>query len=290
MTKKIKTVGLFGKYRDQAVIERLSQLERFLSERKLAVVLEQTTAEHCTTSRAPSYPLATIGKEIDLAISVGGDGTLLNAARVLAQFHVPLIGVNMGRLGFLTDIPAEHMTSEIGKILDGAFHQEDRLLLRAEIIRGDKTVYAADALNDVIVNKGELARMIEFETYLDDEFVHNIRGDGIIVASPTGSTAYALSSGGPILHPTLGAIAIVPVCPHTLSNRAIVVSSDSVVEIRVSRIGDQHSHATMDGQATFALQDGDRVRVRRADHVVELWHPVNRSHFEMMRIKLHWGR
>jgi NAD+ kinase len=157
-------------------------------------------------------------------------------------------------------------------------------------MRKGRIVHTASAFNDVIVSKGELARMIEFETYLDGEFVHSIRGDGIIVASPTGSTAYALSAGGPILHPALEAIAVVPICPHTLSNRPIVFSSDSIVEILVTRIADQHAHATFDGQSTFTLEDNDRVYVRRSETEVELLHPSGRSHFEVMRIKLHWGR
>ena len=290
MDKKIKTVGLFGKYQDQSVSEHLHRLEEFLLGRNLKILLDQETAEHITGAKSPTRPRASLGSEINLAIIVGGDGTLLNVARELAPHHVPLIGVNLGRLGFLTDIQAEHMTMEIGKILDGDYQTESRLLLHAEVMRKGRIVQTASALNDVIVSKGELARMIEFETYLDGEFVHSIRGDGIIVASPTGSTAYALSSGGPILHPTLDAIAVVPICPHTLSNRPIIVSSDSIVEILVSRIGDQHAHATFDGQSTYMLEDGDRVYVRRSEHEVELLHPSGRSHFEVMRIKLHWGR
>jgi len=201
-----------------------------------------------------------------------------------------LIGVNRGRLGFLADIGVDQMLEDIGHILDGEYHSESRLLLSSEIMRMGKIVHSATALNDVIVTKGELARMIEFETYLDGEFVHSIRGDGIIVASPTGSTAYALSAGGPILHPALEAIAVVPICPHTLSNRPIVFSSDSIVEILVTRLTDQHAYASFDGQSTFTLEDNDRVYVRRAETVVELLHPSGRSHFEVMRIKLHWGR
>ncbi|HEU5338538.1 MAG TPA: NAD(+) kinase [Sulfuricaulis sp.] len=290
MDKKIKTVGLFGKYQDRAVSEHLHRLEEFLLGRKLKILLDQETAEHISGAKSPTRPRANIGSEINLAIVVGGDGTLLNVAREMAPHHVPLIGVNLGRLGFLTDIQAEHMTTEIGKILDGDYQTESRLLLHAEVMRKGRIVQTASAFNDVIVSKGELARMIEFETYLDGEFVHSIRGDGIIIASPTGSTAYALSSGGPILHPTLDAIAVVPICPHTLSNRPIIVSSDSIVEILVSRIGDQHAHATFDGQSTYMLEDGDRVYVRRSEHEVELLHPSGRSHFEVMRIKLHWGR
>ena len=290
MDKKIKTVGLFGKFQDPTVIDHLRRLEEFLLGRKLQILLDQATAEHFPDSKSPSRPRASIGGEIDLAVVVGGDGTLLYVARELAPHRVPIIGVNLGRLGFLADIQADDMTTEIGKILDGDYQTENRLLLYAEVMRKGRIVHTASAFNDVIVSKGELARMIEFETYVDGEFVHSIRGDGMIVASPTGSTAYALSSGGPILHPTLEALAIVPICPHTLSNRPIVISSDSIVEILMMRIADQHAYASFDGQSTFTLQDNDRVYVRRAEHEVELLHPSGRSHFEVMRIKLHWGR
>ena len=290
MDKKIKTVGLFGKYQDQTVAEHILRLSEFLRQRQLKILIDQATAEHMAKTSAPSRPRAVIGNEIDLAIVVGGDGTLLNVARDLAPHRVPIIGVNLGRLGFLADIQAEHMVVEIGKILDGDYQTESRLLLYAEIMRKGRIVHTASAFNDVIVSKGELARMIEFETYLDGEFVHSIRGDGIIVASPTGSTAYALSAGGPILHPSLEAIAVVPICPHTLSNRPIVFSSDSIVEILVTRIADQHAYASFDGQSTIMLEDNDRVYVRRAETEVELLHPSGRSHFEVMRIKLHWGR
>jgi NAD+ kinase len=289
MDKKIKTVGLFGKYQDRTVADHVLHLEEFLLGRKLKILFDQATAEHIAGTKSPARPRET-GGEIDLAIVVGGDGTLLHVARDLAPHHVPIIGVNLGRVGFLTDIQADNMTVEIGKILDGDFQTETRLLLHAEIMRKGRIVHSAIAFNDIIVSKGELARMIEFETYIDGEFVHSIRGDGIIITSPTGSTAYSLSAGGPILHPALEAIAIVPICPHTLSNRPIVFSSDSIVEILVARIADQHAHATFDGQSTFTLEDNDRVYVRRSETEVELLHPSGRSHFEVMRIKLHWGR
>lgn len=290
MHKTIKTIGLFGKYQDQTVAEHILRLGEFLRSRKLKILFDQATAEHLAHANAPSRSRAAIGNEIDLAIVVGGDGTLLNVARDLAPHQVPIIGVNLGRLGFLTDIQAEHMNAEIGKILDGDYQTESRLLLYAEIMRKGRIVHSASAFNDVIVSKGDLARMIEFEIYLDGEFVNSTRGDGVIVASPTGSTAYALSSGGPILHPTLDAIALVPICPHTLSNRPIVVSSDSIVEILITGIPEQRAHVTFDGQSTFSLEDNDRVYVRRAETEVELLHPSGRSHFEVLRIKLHWGR
>lgn len=289
MKKAIRTVGLFGKYRNESVGGQVVALAQFLRARGLDVLLEEDTARLIPQPPAPSRALDRIGAEIDLAIVIGGDGTMLNVARNLAPHRVPIVGVNQGRLGFLTDIQVERMTEEIGRILDGDYRTEERLLLAAEIMRKGKIVHAARAFNDVIINKGELARLIEFETYLGGEFVNSIRGDGIIVASPTGSTAYALSAGGPILHPTLPALVLVPICPHTFSNRPIVVPSDSIVEIVMTDLANQRAHATFDGQTTFSLEAGDRVYVRRAQTPVELIHPTGRSHFEVMRIKLHWG-
>ncbi|MFQ5936458.1 MAG: NAD(+)/NADH kinase, partial [Acidiferrobacterales bacterium] len=239
--------------------------------------------------RAARRPLPEIGEAIDLAIVVGGDGTLLNVARSLANFEVPLIGVNLGRLGFLTDIPPESMIEDIGKMLDGNYVEEQRSLLSAEIERDGKVVHTSNAFNDVIINKGELSRLIEFETYLDEQFINSMLADGIIVATPTGSTAYALSAGGPLLHPTLAAIVLVPICPHTLSDRPIVVSSNSVVRIVMAGRGQQRAHVTFDGQLHHALRNHDQIRVLRASRTVHLWHPAGRNHYDVLRAKLHWG-
>ena len=290
MKKTIKTVGVFGKFQDKTVAGHILRLGEFLRSRKLNILFDEPTAKLFTHPIAPARSRAAIGGEIDLAIVVGGDGTLLNVTRDLAPHRVPIIGVNLGHLGFLTDIQPEDMTAAIGKILDGDYQTETRLLLQAEIIRKGRAVHAANAFNDVIVSKGDLARLIEFETYLDGEFVNSTHGDGIIVGSPTGSTAYALSAGGPILHPSLHAIALVPICPHTLSNRPIVVSSNSTIEILLTGMGGQRAHVTFDGQVTYSLEKSDRVKIRRAENEIELLHPSGHSHFEVMRIKLGWGK
>ncbi len=289
MKKTIKTVGLFGKYQDDSVGDYIVRLSKALRARKLNVLVDENTAGLIKES-VSNHPLATIGKKIDLAVVIGGDGTLLNVARHLAADRVPIIGVNQGRLGFLTDIQADDMIHEIEKILDGDFRSEDRLLLHAEIMRKGKIVHDANAFNDVIINKGRLARMIEFETYLDGELVNSARGDGIIVASPTGSTAYALSAGGPILHPTLPAIVLVPICPHTFSNRPIVVSADSVIEVVLMGPEAQHAQVTFDGQLNYPLENNDRIYVRRFQAPVQLLHPSGHSHYDMLRAKLHWGK
>jgi NAD+ kinase len=290
MKRTIQTVGLFGKYQDQSVAGHLLRLNRFLAGRGLTVLVDESTARLLPEPVAASRPLGGICNEIDLAIVIGGDGTLLNVARALSSCIVPIIGVNLGRLGFLTDIAPDAMLEEIGRILDGDYQLERRLLLACEIMRKGRIVHSALAFNDVVITKGELARMIEFETYLDGEFVNSMRADGIIVASPTGSTAYALSAGGPLLDPSLPAIALVPVCPHTLSHRPLVVSSDSVVEVVLSGAPSQQAAASFDGQSSFHLADGDRVYVRRADNPVELIHPSRMRHYDVLREKLHWGK
>ena len=286
---QIKRVGLFGKHASRTTGDEIRRLRQFLRERKLEVLLEDTAASLIEKETAGHHPLAQIGKDIDLAIVIGGDGTLLSVARALADFEIPLIGVNLGRLGFLTDIAPENMLEGIGKMLDGEYVDEERFLLAAEIMRDGAMVHASKAVNDVIINKGELSRLIEFETYVDDQFVNRMLADGIIVATPTGSTAYALSAGGPLLHPALGAIVLVPICPHTLSDRPIVISSNSVV--RIVMIGDdnQRGHVTFDGQLHYPLRDRDQILVRRASKAIHLWHPAGRTHYDVLRAKLHWG-
>lgn len=285
----IKTVGLFGKYQDAAVGEHIVRLAQFLRARGLHILADENTAGVLPESIGPALPLEQIGKKIDLAIVIGGDGTLLHTARSLAEAGVPVIGVNQGRFGFLTDIPLADMEREVGRILDGDYESESRLLLHAEVRRGERVVHAARAFNDVIITKGELARLIEYETYIGSQFVNSARGDGIIVATPTGSTAYAMSAGGPILQPTLPALLLVPICPHTLSNRPIVVSADSVVKIVILGLSGSHAHVTLDGQLNFMLQDGDHIYVRRDAHSVELLHPSGRNHYDVLREKLRWG-
>lgn len=285
---QIATVGLFGKYGDVGVAHVIQGLSEFLQGRELKVILEEATAAILPGTRPRSMPIREIGGAIDLAIVIGGDGSLLNVARNLFRHGVPLVGVNVGRLGFLADISTDDMLQVIGHILDGEFQAEERFLLGAEIVRDETVVYSAHAFNDVVINKGELARLIEFATYINGEFINDSRADGIIIATPTGSTAYALSAGGPILHPTLPAIVLVPICPHTLSMRPLAVNSDCEIEVVIT--DDRSAHVTFDGQATYSLQNRDRVKVRRADPPVTLIHPANRNHYEVLRQKLHWGR
>lgn len=286
-TTRFHTIGLFGKYGDERFGATMRDLCTLIRSKQLEIVLETQTARVVGDTRVKTLPIDRIGGEIDLAIVLGGDGTLLNVARALAAYEVPLVGVNIGRLGFLADISRDDMIGVIGRILDGDFQTEERLMLHAQIVRDGRVVHASHAFNDVVINKLGLARLIEFETYVDHEFVNGTRADGIIIATPTGSTAYAMSAGGPILHPTLPAIVLVPICPHTLSHRPIAINSASHIEIVMA--GDS-AHVTFDGQANYALHERDRVQVRRADNPVTLLHPAHRNHYEVLRMKLHWGR
>ena len=289
MEKKFKKIGLFGKYGETEVAGDILRLANYLIDKKLDIVLEKSTAELLGRPDFPQAPIETIGSQIDLIIVIGGDGTLLNVARALVNHEVPLLGINLGRLGFLTDISANSMIDELEKILDGDYEPEKRSMLHAEVMRSGKIVHTSRALNDVVVNKGELARLIEFETFIDGEFVNSMRADGIVVSTPTGSTAYALSAGGPILQPALPAIGLVPICPHTLSDRPIMVSDSCVIEIVMTELGNQRAYLTFDGQASISLQDHDHIYVRRMDIPIQLIHPSGRNHYSVLRAKLHWG-
>lgn len=289
MQESFKTVGLFGKYKDASVGNVINELTSFLQQRGLKVLLGETTAAEIARPLAESRPYVEIGKEIDLAIVVGGDGTMLHAARALAGSDALLVGVNMGRLGFLADIPAANMRPQLTEILEGKFQIEDRSMLHAEISHAGKVVYTANAFNDVVINKGELARLIEFETYIDGDFVNSTRGDGVIIATPTGSTAYALSAGGPILHPTLPAFVLVPICPHALSNRPLAVNSSSVIRVVMVNACAGCAYVSFDGQLNHPFEDGDRIEVRRAAKPIRLVRPLGHNHYEVLRVKLRWG-
>ena len=290
MANTFKTLGLIGKYGDPGVADTVVALGRFLAERGCRVLVDAHTAELLPAgTEFEAAPRRRLGEEADLAIVVGGDGSLLNAARSLAPHEVPLLGVNLGRLGFLVDISPEEMLQRLGEILDGRYREEHRLLLHTRIEHEGEIVSESEAFNDVVVHKWEVARMIETETYVDGRLLSVMRSDGLIVSTPTGSTAYALSAGGPILHPTLNAMVMVPICPHAMSFRPMVVSGDSEVEIVVRETPHSHAQVTCDGQINLGLVSGDRVRIRRRDQAVRLIHPEGYDYFEILRAKLSWG-
>jgi NAD+ kinase len=255
------------------------------------VFVERETSEHIgrivDLSRWVTCGFNDIGAHADLAIVLGGDGTMLNAARRLARYGVPLVGVNQGRLGFMTDIAREDMLTCMDDLLDGRFMPEKRMLLAAEVWRDGKEIASNMALNDAVVDKGAIGRMIEFELFIDGEFIYNLRSDGLIVSTPTGSTAYSLSAGGPILHPTMTGIALVPLCPHALTNRPIIVNDSAEIELRITQADDPRVH--FDGQLTLDLERHDCVRLKRSDYTILFLHPPGYSYFAMLRQKLHWS-
>jgi len=283
-----KTVALVGKYQSPEVAAPLLKLARFLERRKVTVLMDRIAGARAGRSRYPVLALEDLARKSDLAVVIGGDGTMLNIARTLAPRDVALVGVSQGRLGFLTDISVENMIGTIGAILDGKFVAEKRMLLEGRVSSRARKATRALAFNDVVVSKGARGNLIELEVRIDGEFMYNQRSDGLIVATPTGSTAYAMSAGGPIVHPALSVMALVPVSPHTLSNRPIVVSSDSVVDIIVRHAADPRVH--FDSHTRFDLREGDRVTVRRFSHPIRLLHPARHSYYKMLREKLNWYR
>lgn len=287
MTQSFKNVALIGKYRSPDIAMPLLDMAHFLAERHIAVYLDRLTASQVTDSGFPVLDLEELAALADLAIVIGGDGTMLNIARTLAPHDVAIVGINQGRLGFLTDISVHTMFKTMGDILHGQYVTERRMLLAAGVVSAGKSVLDVLAFNDVVVTKGAAGNMIEFDVWIDGQFVYTLRSDGIIVSSPTGSTAYALSAGGPILHPSLRLMALVPVSPHTLSNRPIVVPGESTVEVRMHEAEDVRVH--FDSHSSCDLNGDDRIIVRRAPHEIRLLHPVGHSYYRMLREKLHWS-
>ncbi len=289
MPSSFKCIGLFGKYKDPSAREALSGLAEYLRYRSVEVLLGDTTAEEISDSHARRLHEGQVGEHIDLGIVIGGDGTMLHVARSLADFGVPVVGVNMGRLGFLTDIALVDMYEDVGRILDGEYSTEDRLMLHVEVRRDDRVLAEDVALNDMVIGKGELERLIEIRTFVDGEFVTSARSDGVIIATPTGSTAYALSAGGPILTPQLRAIIMVPICPHMLSNRPIALQDTAVIDLKLIDVCEQCAHVSVDGQIKYHLDGDETVRVQRAKRTVTLVRTLEHDHFSVLRAKLGWG-
>lgn len=288
MNAHFRSIALIGKYQSPDVAESVFAIANYLRQRGLVVWIEQGTAS--SVGGAGDFVIATyeeIGAQADLAVVVGGDGTMLNSARRLAEHGVPLVGVNLGRLGFLTDVGRSEALDRLGEIVDGRYREESRFMLDAEVLRGGQRVFHTLALNDVVVNKGDLGRMIEFDLLIDGEFVYTQRSDGMIIATPTGSTAYALSSNGPILHPGVDGIALVPLCPHALTARPVTLPDSCRIEIRLLPPHDARVH--FDGQARFDARAGDCVKITRSPLAVRLLHPEGYSYYAMLREKLHWS-
>ena len=289
MTNSFNTIGLIGKFADTSVASTILALSRILLDRGCTVFLDRETARNMKDHELEVITRHEIGKRCDLAVTVGGDGTLLDAARGLVNFEVPILGINLGRLGFLVDISPNEMSKHINEILDGNYEEEHRILLNTIVESSNSPPSESDAFNDVVVHKWEVARMIETETYINGKFLNSMRSDGLIVSTPTGSTAYALSGGGPILEPDMDAMVLVPICPHTMSYRPIVIGGDSTIEIIVKENQNSHAQVTCDGQINLGVVSGDKITIKKNKNVVKLIHPRQHNHYEILRAKLHWG-
>ena len=288
MERSFKTVALIGKYKTPGIAEPLLRLAAFLAQKGVTVVVDNLTAEHLKQHPYRVLALEKMGGVVDLAIVLGGDGTMLNIARTLVPFKIPLVGVNQGRLGFLTDLSIDSMQHSIAAMLQGEYVTEQRMLLGTRVLRNGAEVFSSLAFNEVVVHRSNVSSMIEFEVRINGEYLYTQRADGLIMATPTGSTAYALSAGGAIVHPSLNVISLVPVCPHTLSNRPIVVAGDSVIEILMHRTEDVR--VRFDSHTHFDLHLQDTLMVTRYPDPVCLLHPVGHSYYHTLREKLLWNK
>ncbi|MCZ8252376.1 MAG: NAD kinase [Hylemonella sp.] len=294
MTSTFRQVALIGKYQTASAAgtgsrsrPALADIAALLQAQGCTVVLEEQTASNAGLNDYATEDLEAIGRQCDLGLVVGGDGTMLGIGRKLASSGVPLIGINHGRLGFMTDIPFGSFETVLPPMLRGEYEEERRQLMRARVLRQGECVFDTLAMNDVVVHRGNTSGMVELRVEVDGHFVANQRADGLIVATPTGSTAYSLSAGGPILHPSIPGWVMAPIAPHTLSNRPVVLSSDSEVAIEIA--SDREAIANFDMQSLAALQQGDRIIVSRSEHSVRFLHPRGWSYFDTLRQKLHWN-
>jgi NAD+ kinase len=287
--RQFKTIALVGNDRDARVVESMHILAGHLQARGRDVFVD--VASHVAFGTTPVERLAEaeLARHVELIVAVGGDGTMLHAARLAAPHGVPVLGVNRGRLGFLADIGSGDMRDRVDEILDGRYVQDRRAMLSATVSSNGET-REGHALNDVVLQKWQTGRMLDFETWIDGRYVNTHGGDGLVVATATGSTAYALSCGGPILYPELDAVVLAPICPHTLSDRPIVVRSSSTVEVRLLERPDTQAQVTCDGVSLGELRPGDKLTVRPADTSVTLLHPPDHDYYRILRSKLRWGR
>ncbi len=283
---KFKKIGLITRLNDLKVSDTLNDVHARLEKLGCEVILDHSTRG--LIGGLKTVGLDVIAEECDLAIVIGGDGTLLHTARALADCDVPIVGVNRGRLGFLVDVSPESELTQLNEILAGNYLNEERLLLNVEIRRDGERVNQVVAFNDIVLRVKDLLRIIEFETYINDRFVNVQRADGIIVSTPSGSTAYSLSNGGPIVTPTLDVIVMQPICPHTLSSRPLVVGADSDIRIRISDEGIDNGQLVSDGQVYFDLMPNDVIHIKRHAKCVRLLHPNNYNYYKLLRAKLNW--
>jgi len=284
-------IGIFGKYNGFQSWKGIDKLIGFFQERNRTVFLDKTS---CMDFPIDRYGVELLSREemhgqIDVAIVVGGDGTFLDVARYVVDQQIPILGVNLGRLGFLADVSPDTMLSTMEDLLKGTFDCEERNLLHVEIYEHDQLVFKHLAFNDVVIHKPDAPKMIEFETFINQRFLKSQRSDGMIISTPTGSTAYALSAGGPIVHPSLNVITLVSINPHSMSNRPFVIDGNSEIELRAHENCNGIARITCDGQITFEINAKHRTKVKRHPHFIKLIHPCGYDYFQLLRAKLHWG-
>jgi NAD+ kinase len=287
---QFRHVALIGKYHASTgpgARDILLEIARYLEKAGLDVALEKDTAAYTGITGYTSLDVNGIGAHCDLGLVVGGDGTMLGIGRQLARFGVPLIGINQGRLGFITDIALDNYQTTLAPMLHGEYAEDRRSLMHGQVMRDGRCVFDALAMNDVVVNRGATAGMVELRVEVDGRFVANQRADGLIISSPTGSTAYAMSAGGPILHPAIAGWVMVPIAPHNLSNRPLVLADSAQIAIEI--VAGRDASANFDMQSLASLLHGDRILVRRSEHSVRFLHPMGWSYFDTLRRKLHWN-
>nr|WP_145548926.1 NAD kinase [Variovorax boronicumulans] len=294
MKSTFRRVALFGKYQPSAFggssstpSPAMREIAQFLVSQGCELVLDRQTQDNTGLHEYEARDVEAIGEQCDLALVVGGDGTMLGIGRQLAPYGVPLIGINQGRLGFITDIPLEGYQTTLAPMLSGAYEEDHRSLMHARVMRAGQCVFDARAMNDVVVNRGPTSGMVELRIEIDGHFVSNQRCDGLIVATPTGSTAYALSAGGPLMHPSIPGWVLVPIAPHSLSNRPLVLADPA--EVAIELVSERDASANFDMQSLASLQQGDRITVRRSQHCVRFLHPRGWHYFDTLRAKLHWN-
>lgn len=284
-----RNIGLIGRLGSGRVVDTLRRLKRFLLNNGYTVILEDAVADLLPGHQLQVCTRKMMGEICDLVIVVGGDGSLLGAARALCRYNVPVLGVNRGGLGFLTDISPDELELRVGEVLAGQYMVEQRFLLDAFVRRDNEQLGSGEALNEVVLHPGKSARMIEFELHVDGQFVYSQKSDGLIVATPTGSTAYSLSAGGPIMHPKLDAVVLVPMFPHTLSSRPIVVDGNSELKVHISKQNGIYPQVSCDGQVHIACAPGDTLIIRKKPQKLRLIHPLDHNFYAICRSKLGWS-
>lgn len=287
--EQFRNIGLIGRIGSVQVVETLKRLKNFLLNEGYQVILEDTTATVLPGHGLQVSTRKLMGEICDLVIVVGGDGSLLGAARALANYNIPVLGVNRGQLGFLTDISPLELEEKVGEVLAGEYIEESRFLLDMYLKRDGEPISYGCGLNDIVLHPGKSTRMIGFELYIEGQFVYSQRSDGLIVATPTGSTAYALSAGGPIMHPRLDAIVLVPMFPHTLSSRPIVVDGNSEIKIVIGESNETYPHVSCDGQIHVTCAPGDSITITKKPQKLRLIHPINHNYYQTCRDKLGWA-